>query len=189
MKRNKNKIFFVILERGFEPQIFSNFPAHGLNFRASLRSNNQNKLLKEIELCLILYIPYLNVQSGNAYLQRRASAADLQGSAILQICNFCDFAISNFFDFAICNFCNFAICNFCDFAIWNFWLYLILYIPYLNVQSGNAYLQRRASAADLQGSAILRINSSCKFWAICSFSQPPELSCDMLNQTRPRPCK
>ena len=34
MKRNKNKKFFVLLERGFEPQIFSNFPAYDLNFHA-----------------------------------------------------------------------------------------------------------------------------------------------------------
>ena len=31
MNRKKNKKF-DLLERGFEPQIFSNFPAHDLNF-------------------------------------------------------------------------------------------------------------------------------------------------------------
>ena len=32
MKRKKGQIFFDLLEQGFEPQIFSNFPAHDLNF-------------------------------------------------------------------------------------------------------------------------------------------------------------
>ena len=49
-KEQKN---FDLLEWGFEPQIFSNFPTHGLNFH-SRRSpiSNQNKLLKEIGLYL-----------------------------------------------------------------------------------------------------------------------------------------
>ena len=32
MKRKKDKHFFDLPEQGFEPQIFSNFPAHDLNF-------------------------------------------------------------------------------------------------------------------------------------------------------------
>ena len=32
MKRKKDKKNFDLPERGFEPQIFSNFPAHDLNF-------------------------------------------------------------------------------------------------------------------------------------------------------------
>ena len=32
MKRKKDKIFFDLPERGFEPQIFSNFATHDLNF-------------------------------------------------------------------------------------------------------------------------------------------------------------
>ena len=32
MKRKKDKKKFDLLEQGFEPQIFSNFPAHDLNF-------------------------------------------------------------------------------------------------------------------------------------------------------------
>ena len=32
MKKKKGQIFFDLPERGFEPQIFSNFPAHDLNF-------------------------------------------------------------------------------------------------------------------------------------------------------------
>ena len=31
-EQKKDKIFFDLLERGFEPQIFSNFPAHDLDF-------------------------------------------------------------------------------------------------------------------------------------------------------------
>ena len=32
MKRKKGQKFFDLPERGFEPQIFSHFPAHDLNF-------------------------------------------------------------------------------------------------------------------------------------------------------------
>ena len=32
MKEKKDKKIFDLPERGFEPQIFSNFPAHDLNF-------------------------------------------------------------------------------------------------------------------------------------------------------------
>ena len=32
MKRKTDKNFLTFPERGFEPQIFSNFPAHDLNF-------------------------------------------------------------------------------------------------------------------------------------------------------------
>ena len=32
MKRKKDKKKFDLPEQGFEPQIFSNFPAHDLNF-------------------------------------------------------------------------------------------------------------------------------------------------------------
>ena len=32
MKIKKGQKFFDLPERGFEPQIFSNFPAHDLNF-------------------------------------------------------------------------------------------------------------------------------------------------------------
>ena len=32
MKRKKGQIFFDLLEQVFEPQIFSNFPSHDLNF-------------------------------------------------------------------------------------------------------------------------------------------------------------
>jgi len=32
MKRKKNKNIFDLPERGFEPHIFNNFPAHDLNF-------------------------------------------------------------------------------------------------------------------------------------------------------------
>ena len=32
MKRNKGQHFFDLPEWGFEPQIFSNFPTHDLNF-------------------------------------------------------------------------------------------------------------------------------------------------------------
>ena len=31
-KKKKEQNFFDLPERGFEPQIFSNFPAHDLNF-------------------------------------------------------------------------------------------------------------------------------------------------------------
>ena len=31
-EKKKEQNFFDLLERGFEPQIFSNFPAHDLNF-------------------------------------------------------------------------------------------------------------------------------------------------------------
>ena len=34
-EKKKNKKKFDLLERGFEPQIFSNFPAHDLNFHGS----------------------------------------------------------------------------------------------------------------------------------------------------------
>ena len=61
--------------------------------------------------------------------------------------------------------------------------------PSFKVQSGKAYLHKRASAADRQGSFRFLTNSSQRFWVICSLSHPPELSWDMLNQTRPRPCK
>ena len=39
-------------EWGFQPQIFSNFPVHDLNFHVKVRSprSNQNKLLKEVGL-------------------------------------------------------------------------------------------------------------------------------------------
>ena len=30
-EKKKGQIFFDLLERGFEPKIFSNFPVHGLN--------------------------------------------------------------------------------------------------------------------------------------------------------------
>ena len=33
MKRKKGQMFFDLPERGLEPQIFSNFPAHDLNFQ------------------------------------------------------------------------------------------------------------------------------------------------------------
>ena len=33
MNRKRTNIFFDLPERGFEPQIFSNFPAHDLNFQ------------------------------------------------------------------------------------------------------------------------------------------------------------
>ena len=36
MKRKKNKKFFDLPERGMEPQIFSNFPAHDLNLHGKL---------------------------------------------------------------------------------------------------------------------------------------------------------
>ena len=32
MNRKRTKKFFDLPEQGFEPQIFSNFPAHNLNF-------------------------------------------------------------------------------------------------------------------------------------------------------------
>ena len=32
MKRKKGQNFFDLWKRGFEPQIFSNFPAHNLSF-------------------------------------------------------------------------------------------------------------------------------------------------------------
>ena len=32
MKRKKGQNFFGLLEQGFEPQIFRNYPAHDLNF-------------------------------------------------------------------------------------------------------------------------------------------------------------
>ena len=32
-EKKKGQTFFDLLERGFEPQIFSDFPAHDLNFQ------------------------------------------------------------------------------------------------------------------------------------------------------------
>ena len=48
MKRKGTKIVLDLPEPGFEPQIFSNFPALDLNLRM-MRSNLEN-LLKEIGL-------------------------------------------------------------------------------------------------------------------------------------------
>ena len=45
-KRKKDKKCFDLLEKGFEPQIFSNFPAHDLNFHGRSRSN----LGKEVKI-------------------------------------------------------------------------------------------------------------------------------------------
>ena len=45
-EKKKGQKIFDLPEQGFEPQIFSNFPAHDLR---SLRSN-QNKHLKELGL-------------------------------------------------------------------------------------------------------------------------------------------
>ena len=50
MDRKRTKHFFYLLERRLEPQIFSYFPAHDLNFHRLLTRSNQNKLLKEIGL-------------------------------------------------------------------------------------------------------------------------------------------
>ena len=47
-EQKKDKIFFDLPERGFEPQIFSNFPAHDLNEAMREARSNQNKLIKEI---------------------------------------------------------------------------------------------------------------------------------------------
>ena len=54
MKRKKGQTNFDLSERGFEPQIFSNFPAPWFDFSCEVRSprSNQNKLLKEIGLYL-----------------------------------------------------------------------------------------------------------------------------------------
>jgi hypothetical protein len=48
----KGQIFFYFPERGFEPQIFSNFPVPWFEFSWKVRvtRSNQNKLLKEIGL-------------------------------------------------------------------------------------------------------------------------------------------
>ena len=46
-EQKKDKKFFDLPERGLEAQIFSNFPAHNLNFQGR---SNQNNLHKEIEL-------------------------------------------------------------------------------------------------------------------------------------------
>ena len=45
-KKKKRTIFFYLLERRFEPQIFSNFHAHDLNCNWKVRSprSNQNQL-------------------------------------------------------------------------------------------------------------------------------------------------
>ena len=61
--------------------------------------------------------------------------------------------------------------------------------PSFKVQSGKAYLHSKASAASRHGGFNLLMSSSHRFCVICSFNQPPELSCEMLNHTRPRPCK
>ena len=43
MKRKKNKFFFDLPEQGFEPQIFTNFPAHDLNFHGKIKSKQASK--------------------------------------------------------------------------------------------------------------------------------------------------
>jgi hypothetical protein len=46
---NEQKFFLDLLDPGFEPHIFSNFPAHDLNFHGREGDEiNQNKFLKEI---------------------------------------------------------------------------------------------------------------------------------------------
>ena len=39
----KEQFFFDLPERGFEPQIFSNFPAHDLNFHGKCGAQDQIK--------------------------------------------------------------------------------------------------------------------------------------------------
>ena len=48
MKRKNDKIFFDLLERGFDPQIFSNFSAHDLNFHVKWAAQDQIKALYSI---------------------------------------------------------------------------------------------------------------------------------------------
>ena len=54
LKMKKKTKDFDLPKQGFEPQIFSNFPAHDLNFHWKVRSprSNLKKLLKEIRLYL-----------------------------------------------------------------------------------------------------------------------------------------
>ena len=51
-EKKKGQHFFDLHERGFEPQIFSSFPAHDFEFSWKVREtrSNQNKLLKDIGL-------------------------------------------------------------------------------------------------------------------------------------------
>ena len=43
MKRKKGQKIFVLPERGFEPQIFNNFPANDLNFYVKRGARDQIK--------------------------------------------------------------------------------------------------------------------------------------------------
>jgi hypothetical protein len=43
MKRKKGQKFFHLPEQGFEPQIFSNFPNHDLNFHEKRGARDQIK--------------------------------------------------------------------------------------------------------------------------------------------------
>ena len=42
-EKKKEQDFFDLLERGFEPQIFSNLPAHDLNFLRKIKSKQASK--------------------------------------------------------------------------------------------------------------------------------------------------
>ena len=52
MKREKDN-FFYLLECGFEPQIFSNFPANNLNFHLVTLMVTRSNLDKELKISRI----------------------------------------------------------------------------------------------------------------------------------------
>ena len=64
MKRKRTKNI-DLREPGFEPQIFSNFPANDLNLRKA--RSNQNKLLKEIGLYISINVHALAVSMFHKY--------------------------------------------------------------------------------------------------------------------------
>ena len=59
-EKKKEHNFFDLGERGFEPQIFSNFPAHDLNFH-EIKSGQGSK---EIGLYLGMHIFSLETEIG-----------------------------------------------------------------------------------------------------------------------------
>ena len=56
MKRKKEKKCFDLPERGFEPQIFSNFPAHDLNFMESEEPEIKSKQASKRDRTLVTLI-------------------------------------------------------------------------------------------------------------------------------------
>ena len=81
-EKKKRKNFFDHPERGFEPQIFSNFPAE-FSWKVRSPRSNQNKLLKEIGLYLALRSLCNMIANFYCYYFSRQSEASTTTAAVV----------------------------------------------------------------------------------------------------------